>query len=181
MSGNDGTLFFVTHAILQHAAHSEAEATRPCLPIATETLERLSALTASQLAIVARCASRIIEFSIDQQRLDTIIAHAERETRQRAIEDELLRQNASMPMVADLLGWTNHHYTARRRALGLGTPGGRPRSTTPDEEEAIRIAWRETCGLQDAERFLKVGRTTGIPLNTIWNYLRPRPEPAEAC
>ena len=87
--------------------------------------------------------------------------------RDEQIGTELIRLGAPQRLLLRLFGMTSGEYAMQRRLLGLSSTGvGRPPIPNEDAQAALWHAWRATIGLPEKERYLQIGRTTGIPLGS---------------
>jgi hypothetical protein len=114
-----------------------------------------------------------------QQRLEGILAHVDREDFNEMEQDELILSKAPREMMNCLAGMTYQDFATRRAMLGVaGT--GRPRKVSDKQQQAIWASWCANAGLSHAQRFLKVVQETKLDLRTLWPVLRPALETPKA-
>lgn len=141
----------------------------------------LSDLSAIQFAELVRAATGAVRIEIDEGELRHALTNVRSATRNREIEDELLRLGASQPAMRELFGWAGYQYAARRQSLGITSPGGRPRFPTREEEDLIYRAWQKHAELPTVERILATAHASSIPISSLWPWLKPLLEsPASA-
>lgn len=133
----------------------------------------LSLLSAVQFAELVRTATRAVRVEINEAQLRHALGIVRAKARKREIEDELLNLGSSLPVMRELFGWVGEQYAARRQALGITSPGGRPRIPNRDEEGLIFRAWQKHAELPVVERVLATARSAGIPISSIWPWLKP--------
>lgn len=114
-----------------------------------------------------------------QQRLEAILAHVDREDVDEIEQDELILNKAPRKMMNCLAGMTYQDFATRRALLGVaGT--GRPRKVSDQQQQAIWASWCAHVELSHAQRFLKVVQETKLDLRTLWPVLRPALESPKA-
>lgn len=139
------------------------------LGLRLDQIARLKRLTLGDLNHLSRVRTHFMHIAVDPTCFDRVLDHLERNKRYEDLQDELIRLRGPLAMMRSFFGMTNAEYAARRKLLGLnGTGVGRPLAPTEEEEENLWQAWKDTQGLAVEQRFLRVGQSTGIPLNTVW-------------
>jgi Protein of unknown function (DUF2857) len=138
-----------------------------------EQVARLQALTLGDLQHLSRVRAHFLDIRVDPLCFDRVLEHMERSKRAEALQDELIRLRAPLPMMRAFFGMTNAEYAARRKLLGMSGAGvGRPPAPSEEEERRLWDAWQEAEKLAIEERYLAVGRATGVPLSIIWALTR---------
>jgi len=109
--------------------------------------------------------TRFLNVAVDAASFD----HIEHSHHDYALQDTLIRLRTPLKTMRAFFGMNNADYAARRHVLGLaGTDIGRPHGATEEEERLIWEAWHLNGYRPPEQRYLRVGRATAIPLNTVW-------------
>ena len=138
-----------------------------------DQVARLQALTLADLHRLSLLRGHFLDIAVDPACFDRVLAHMDRSKHDEAVQDELIRLRAPLPMLRALFGLSNAEYAARRKLLGLSGAGvGRPPTPSEDEERRIWFAWLEAGDRPLEARYLHVGRTTGIALSAAWTLVR---------
>ena len=138
-----------------------------------DQVARLERLTLRELQALSQVRTHFLDVSIDSTCFDRVLDHMERNKDQEALQDALIRLRAPLAMMRAFFGVTNAEYAARRKLLGLaGTGVGRPPAPSEEDEQRVWQAWQAQAHLAVEQRYLQVGQTTGVPLNTVWALIR---------
>lgn len=174
----------IARAVLHHLIEVVASGNLAQLSasgISITVARELSDLSAIQFAELVRAATGAVRVEIDEGELRHALTNVRSTTRNRQIEDELLRLGASLPAMRELFGWPGYQYAARRQSIGITSPGGRPRFPTREEEDLIYRAWQKHAELPTVERILATAHASSIPISSLWPWLKPLLEsPASA-
>lgn len=134
-----------------------------------DQIARLERLTLGDLHHISQVRTHFMHIAVDPACFDRVLDHMDRNKRHEGLQDELIRLRGPLAMMRAFFGMSNAEYAARRKLLGLnGTGVGRPLAPTEAEEAKIWQAWKDNQGLPVEQRYLRVGQSTGIPLNTVW-------------
>jgi len=138
-----------------------------------DQVERLQHLTLQDLHHLSTVRGHFMQVAVDPACLDRVLEHLQRNKHSETLQDELIRLRAPVAMMQAFYGMTNAEYAARRKLLGMaGTGVGRPPAPSEEEERQIWDSWQETKDLPLTERYLHVGRATGVPLSTVWSLVQ---------
>lgn len=139
------------------------------LGLTPDQITTVSGMTVEELQELIRLGHLFLDLQIDTDRFDQLVDRARDEVQSRQTRDQLLRHQADARMMEALYGMTTTDVARRRRVLGLAPQPGRPRSPSPEQEQAIWDAWRSTpAELSEAERYLHVARTTGCAAQAVY-------------
>ncbi len=164
-------VFQVLKAIAQAHACGRDEAVRR-FGLSPAQAARLAALSMQELHELAQDGEHFFRLKVHGRALENMLAHLQEDERQRMLQDRLLHLGAPADMMAALFGMQPAECAQRRRALGIGAPGGRPRHPSEEEERRIWKAWQATTGAGEAQRYETVASRCGVPLNVIWGLVR---------
>ncbi len=161
----------IFHA-LRYAAESLAEGDLHAileLGFRLDQIARLERLTLGDLHHLSQVRTHFLHIAVDPVCFDRVLDHMDRNKRHEGLQDELIRLRGPLAMMRAFFGMTNAEYAARRKLLGLnGTGVGRPLAPTEEEEATVWQVWKDTVELPLEQRFLRIGQSSGIPLNTVW-------------
>jgi Protein of unknown function (DUF2857) len=162
------TLRYVTETLAEGDLHAVLD-----LGFRVDQVARLERLTLRDLQAISQVRTHFLDVAIDSACFDRVLDHMERNKDQEALQDALIRLRAPLPMMRAFFGLTNAEYAARRKLLGLaGTGVGRPPAPSEEDEHRVWQAWQAQAHLSVEQRYLQVGQTTGVPLNTVWALIR---------
>jgi Protein of unknown function (DUF2857) len=162
------TLRYVTETLAEGDLHAVLD-----LGFRVDQVARLERLTLRELQALSQVRTHFLDVSIDSACFDRVLDHMERNKDQEALQDGLIRLRAPLAMMRAFFGVTNAEYAARRKLLGLaGTGVGRPPAPSEEDEQRVWQAWQAQAHLAVEQRYLQVGQTTGVPLNTVWALIR---------
>lgn len=143
------------------------------LGLRLDQVTRLQQLTLQDLHHLSGVRAHFLNVTVDPVCFDRVLEHMERSKRGEAMQNELIQLRAPLPMMRAFFGMTNAEYAARRKLLGMSGAGvGRPPAPTEEEERSVWGAWSATADVPIEERYLRVGRDTGVPLSTVWALVR---------
>lgn len=161
-------LRYVTETLAEGDVHSVLD-----LGLRLDQVARLQQLTLQDLQHLSRVRAHFLNVSVDPVCFDRVLEHMERSKRGEVLQDELIRLRAPLPMMRAFFGMTNAEYAARRKLLGMSGAGvGRPPAPSEADERRIWDAWRAAGDKPIEERYVSVGRATGVPLSIIWSLVR---------
>lgn len=161
-------LRYVTETLAEGDVHSVLD-----LGLRLDQVARLQQLTLQDLQHLSRVRAHFLNVSVDPVCFDRVLEHMERSKRGEALQDELIRLRAPLPMMRAFFGMTNAEYAARRKLLGMSGAGvGRPPAPSEEDERRIWDAWRDAGDQPLEERYVIVGRATGVPLSIVWSLVR---------
>jgi hypothetical protein len=105
------------------------------------------------------------------------ILHLVRSVKDRRREEEMIlefvRLRAPRTLMRDLFGISADDYCHYRRQVGLNGEGvGRPELPDDDTQALVWKAWQATKDLPEKERYLRLARDTGVPLNSALRALK---------
>lgn len=162
------TLRYVTETLAEGDIHSVLD-----LGFRLDQIARLERFTLRDLYHISQVRTHFMDVSVDPACFDRVLDHMERNKRHDALQDELIQQRAPLAMMRAFFGMTNAEYAARRKLLGMtGTGIGRPPAPSEDDEQRVWKAWQSNPRQPVEQRYLHVGRTTSIPLNTVWALIQ---------
>lgn len=160
-------LRYVTETLAEGDVHSVLD-----LGLRLDQVARLQQLTLQDLQHLSRVRAHFLNVSVDPVCFDRVLEHMERSKRGEALQDELIRLRAPLPMMRAFFGMTNAEYAARRKLLGMSGAGvGRPPAPSEEDERRIWDAWRDAGDQPLEERYVSVGRATGVPLSIVWSLV----------
>lgn len=161
-------LRYVTEILAEGDVHSVLD-----LGLRLDQVARLQRLTLQDLQHLSQVRAHFLNVSVDPVCFDRVLEHMERSKRGEALQDELIRLRAPLPMMRAFFGLTNAEYAARRKLLGMSGAGvGRPPAPSEADERRIWDAWQAAGEQPLEERYLTVGRATGVPLSIVWSLVR---------
>lgn len=161
-------LRYVTETLAEGDVHSVLD-----LGLRLDQVARLQQLTLQDLQHLSRVRAHFLNVSVDPVCFDRVLEHMERSKRGEVLQDELIRLRAPLPLMRAFFGLTNAEYAARRKLLGMSGAGvGRPSAPSEADERRIWDAWRAAGEQPLEERYLSVGRATGVPLSIVWSLVR---------
>lgn len=162
------TLRYVTETLAEGDIHSVSE-----LGFRLDQIARLEQFTLRDLHHISQVRTHFMDIAVDPACFDRVLDHMERNKRHGALQDELIQLRAPLAMMRAFFGMTNAEYAARRRLLGMtGTGIGRPPAPSEDDEQRVWKAWQNHAQHTLEQRYLQVGQSTGIPLNTVWALIQ---------
>lgn len=166
----------LTFQILRHVVEVLSEGdvrSALLLGFRVSQIAQLERLTLRDMHRLSRAPTNFLSITVDPTRFDRLLIHVERSKQREDLQDELIRLRAPAAMMRAYFGMTNADYAARRRLLGLtGTGIGRPSLPSNADQERIWKCWQDHARLPLEERYLEVGRTTGVPLKDVWGLIR---------
>lgn len=163
-----GALRYLTETLAEGDIHAVLD-----LGLRLDQIARLQQLTLEDLRHLSGVRAHFLTVAVDPVLFDRVLEHMARSKRGEALQNELIRCRAPLAMMRAFFGMTNAEYAARRQLLGLGGTGvGRPAAPTEREERIVWDAWHAAAGVPIEERYLRVGRETGVALSTIWGMVR---------
>lgn len=161
-------LRYVTETLAEGDVHSVLD-----LGLRLDQVARLQLLTLQDLQHLSQVRAHFLNVSVDPVCFDRVLEHMERSKRGEALQDELIRLRAPLPMMRAFFGMTNAEYAARRKLLGMSGAGvGRPPAPSEADEHRIWEAWQAAGEQLLEERYVSVGRATGVPLSIVWSVVR---------
>lgn len=162
------TLRYVTETLAEGDIHSVLD-----LGFRLDQIARLERFTLRDLYHISQVRTHFMDISVDPACFDRVLDHMERNKRHDALQDELIQLRAPLAMMRAFFGMTNAEYAARRKLLGMsGTGIGRPPAPSEADEQRVWKAWQSHAEDPEEQRYLHVGQTTGIPLNTVWALIQ---------
>jgi hypothetical protein len=162
------TLRYVTETLAEGDIHSVLD-----LGFRLDQIARLERFTLRDLYHVSQVRTHFMDVSVDPACFDRVLDHMERNKCHDTLQNELIQQRAPLAMMRAFFGMTNAEYAARRKLLGMcGTGIGRPPAPSEDDEQAVWKTWQANAHQPLERRYLHVGQTTGIPLNTVWALIQ---------
>jgi len=162
------TLRYVTETLAEGDIHSVLD-----LGFRLDQIARLERFTLRDLYHISQVRTHFMDISVDPACFNRVLDHMERNKRHDALQNELIRLRAPLAMMRAFFGMTNAEYAARRKLLGMtGTGIGRPPAPSEDDEQRVWKAWQANANHPVEARYLHVGQTTGVPLNTVWALIR---------
>lgn len=162
------TLCYVTETLAEGDIHSVSE-----LGFRLDQIARLEQFTLRDLHHISQVRTHFMDIAVDPACFDRVLDHMERNKRHGALQDELIQQRAPLAMMRAFFGMTNAEYAARRKLLGMaGTGIGRPPAPSEDDEQCVWKIWQAHAQHPLEQRYLRVGQSTGIPLNTVWALIQ---------
>jgi hypothetical protein len=161
-------LRYLTETLAEGDVHAVLD-----LGLRLDQVTRLQQLTLHDLHHLSGVRAHFLNVTVDSVCFDRVLEHMERSKRGEALQNELIQLRAPLPMMRAFFGMTNAEYAARRKLLGMSGAGvGRPPAPSEDEERSVWDAWRAAMDVAIEERYLRVGRETGVPLSTVWALVR---------
>jgi Protein of unknown function (DUF2857) len=162
------TLRYVTETLADGDIHAVLD-----LGFRVDQIARLERLTLRDLHHLSQVRTHFMDVAVDPECFDRVLDHIERSKHHYDLQDELIRLRAPLEMMRVFFGMTNAEYAARRQVLGMsGTGIGRPAAASEEDERRIWEAWQTHAEHPPEQRYLEVGRSTGVPLNTVWAAVR---------
>jgi hypothetical protein len=166
----------LTFQILRHVTEILSEGdvcSALALGFRASQIAQLERLTLRDLHRLSRAPTHFLSITVDPTRFDRLLSHVERGKQRESLQDELIRLRAPAVMMRTYFGMTNADYATRRRLLGLtGTGIGRPCLPSNADQERIWKCWQDHSRIPLEERYLEVGRATGVPLKDVWGLIR---------
>lgn len=158
------TLRHVTEALAEGEIRSVL-----ALGFRLDQVARLEHYTLRDLRALSQVRAHFLDIAVDSAALDRVLDQLDRSKAYDALQDDLVRLRAPLAMMRALFGMTNAEYGTRRKRVGVsGTGVGRTPVPAEGEEQRIWQAWRANAHHPLAERYLAVGKSTGIPLKVVW-------------
>jgi hypothetical protein len=166
----------LTFHILRHVTVTLAEGDiRSVLALGfhVNQVARLERLTLRDLHHLSHAPAHYLSIAIDPVRFDRLLDHVDRDKQREALQNELIRLRAPAVMMRAYFGMSNADYAARRRLLGMtGTGIGRPCLPSDADQKRIWKCWQDNARAPVEERYLHIGRDTGVPLKDVWGLIR---------
>lgn len=157
---------------LSTAASDDADSNqlKSTLNISSETVQQLSRLNVVDTLTISRTGIIWYSITAKETKLAMALEFIEAENRERASLDELIKQDASWPMVNALTGMSRSVFQQMRKTLNAPKSlGGPPRRLTEEEEIKAWNVWKESAGKNDVERCLAVSKLLNdMALRNIW-------------
>lgn len=141
-------------------------------------VQALANLSSTDDIRLASTRSHFLSISLNPEVYWRMIDYVNREKEKEKIIEDLILEDAPLPMIHFLTGMGSKEFTLKRRKLGLGhAPAGRP--NIPDEDIAKQVweAFEKIKGKDknfDAKDFVEVYELLDkkIPHRVIWHLVR---------
>ncbi len=165
------------HSILVYCQRCQDEADFPVLEemgFGINEVEALLALSSTDKLRLAATKSHFLKISLDREIFWRMIHYIQAENEKESLTDELLKNEAPLPLMYALTGMGSKAYTVRRQQFGLDKmKPGRPAIPSDEVTDAV---WKELkrvvekSELFGAKEFLKIYYRLNeeIPLRVIW-------------
>ena len=137
-------------------------------------VEALLELSAADRLRLASTKSHFLKIELDQKLFWRMIHYIQAENKKETLSDELIKNDAPLPLMYALTGMGSKTFSLKRRKFGLDrmTPG---RPATPSEE-ATEAVWKELKSIVEksqyfgAREFLEIYYQLNkeVPLRVIW-------------
>ncbi len=164
-------------AILFHAALSYlATATDQGDPrlshaigLRADQVTRLQCMSTRAVMKMATKSAGCIQVEVDPEVFDELARDVDQEIEEEQLIETFILHDASREMMTDLFGMSHRDYAQVRRFLNLEQTTGRTRQLTPDESEAVYMAWQERGDVREPADYLAVAQDLGLSLRVIWD------------
>ncbi len=123
-----------------------------------------------------------VRITIDIPALSRLLDRLMQDRSKEKLVHELVRRDAPQPMLEHLFQITSREATAMRFALGLPGSPGRARQPTEAEEHKAWELMQELgipANRMNAEDWLALHDSTGIPLRVLWPMVNEWQQPKE--
>lgn len=146
------------------------------LGLTTEIIDELREFRAEDFVMVSSYSTHapcLRSGVIDPQRILHLVRRIKDRRREEEMILEFVRLRAPRRLMRDLFGISADDYCYYRRQVGLNGEGaGRPELPDDETQALVWKVWQATKGLPDKERYLRLARDTGVPLNSALRALR---------
>ena len=167
-------------AVLLYAIRCLADGDREALRAMNFGPKEIKALRGMNLADLARFESlrtHCLEVGLNRPVYWTLIEHLRRERAAEALQQELIKADASFEMMQTFFGLSSREYTRLRRQLEAAPAVGRPPEADEASQQTLWAAWTHRRKDADAqllppETYLALHRETGVGLRAVWTLTR---------
>lgn len=156
-----------------HLFQSAAEDSSQTSGFTSGECEKLRRLTVTEMHRLSELSERsgIAEIKIDHKKLERVLERFEATKQEEEAQDELIQLGAPSEMMHALFGMNGHEYAGRRRNLKL-TRVGRPSIPTEAEQKRIYETYQRYAGLDEVQKWIKIGRELQHSLTTVWHLIK---------
>lgn len=156
-----------------HLFQSVTENSSQTFGFTPEESEKLGRLTVAEMHRLSELSERsgIAKIEIDHKKLERVLERFEVTKQEEESQDELIQLGAPSEMMHALFGMNGHEFAARRRGLKL-TRVGRPTIPTEDEQKQIYETYKRCAGLDEVQKWIKIGHELQLSLTTVWPLIK---------
>ena len=167
----------LVHSILQYCQRCQDEGDFPALRemgFEDQEVEALLGLSSTDKLRLAATQSHFLKIELDQKIFWRMIHYIEAENKKESLSDELIRNDAPLPLMYALTGMGSKTFSLKRRKFGLEKMShGRPAVPSEETTEAV---WKELKRIVEksqyfgAKEFLEIydRLEKKVPLRVIW-------------
>ena len=165
------------HSILTYCQRCQDEGDFPALTemgFGLNEVDALLALSPTDKLRLASTQSHFLKIELDQEIFWRMIHYIQAENKKESLADELIRNNAPLPLMYALTGMGSKTFSLKRRKFGLEKMSpGRPAVPSEETTEAV---WKELKRIVEksqyfgAKEFLEIYYRLNrkVPLRVIW-------------
>ncbi len=168
-------------AILVYCKRCQDEGDIPALKemgFGPKEVQALANLSSTDAIRLASTRSHFLNISVNQEVYWRMIDYVNREKNKENQINELIRNDAPLPMIHFLTGMGSKEFTLKRRSLGLGNaPSGRP--VIPSDDVSDRV-WEAVQKIKngstnfEARDFLEIHEALDgtVSFRVLWHLIR---------
>lgn len=158
--------------IVFHLFQSAAEYSSQTFGFTPEESEKLRRLTVAEMHRLSELSNHfVVKIEIDHGKFNRMLGRLAATKQEEQLQDELIQLGAPSEMMHALFGMNGHEFAARRRGLKL-TRVGRPTIPTEDEQKQIYETYKRYAGLDEVQKWIKIGHELQLSLTTVWPLIK---------
>lgn len=134
-------------------------------------IQQLSVAELQEIATLL--PDQAIRIHVNAESLQRSIQQQQRSAKQRRIIHDLVKANASQPVMSALFGLTSSDISQLRQTLNVTRVNGRPAALTDAQQMTIRRMWKSLAHIDtDGERLLALHEKTKLPVSQLWEPVK---------
>jgi len=138
-----------------------------------DEVQQLSELPVKALRHLARISGHFLRVKTDHHCFEKMMTYLKHELEQDELQNELIRHEAPIAMMASLYGMSTAEYIQRQKLLGIPPHGaGRPLLLSDEDQATVWHCWRDAGEGKTAKHYLAVARETNHPLRNLWSLIQ---------
>ncbi len=138
-----------------------------------DEVHQLSELPVKALKHLARLSGHFLRVKTDHHCFEKMMTYLKHELEQDELQNELIRHEAPIAMMASLYGMSTAEYIQRQKLLGIPPHGaGRPLILSDEDQATVWQCWRDAGEGTTAKHYLAVACKTKHPLRNLWSLIQ---------
>lgn len=153
--------------------HSHRQNKQIITGIEPATIELIKELSVRQIRTLCLTGIEFYTITVNDIFFEAALSYVESTAKEENTIKELIRRDASWPMINYLAGMEKRPFQRMRKRYGLTElRGGAPKQLTDDQSVKVWTTWQESHELGIADRCLKVGREVDTAMRNVWPTLQ---------